>query len=146
MTPSVIALREWASWGPASQSRSQWQANMFCSTKPDYAPLDCARESITKSITKAIARGKLNASSAREVLDRIQFTTHIEDLAQSEGAIEAVTEDVLVKQALFARLDVIMPRRNSSLPTRPRFRSPSWRPRHHTESGSSGFISSRRYR
>jgi 3-hydroxybutyryl-CoA dehydrogenase len=73
--------------------------------EPELGPLDQARESITKSIVKAIARGKVDAEAVDQVLQRIAFTTDIDDLSAADGAIEAVTEDVAVKRALFARLD-----------------------------------------
>jgi 3-hydroxybutyryl-CoA dehydrogenase len=77
--------------------------------EPGQAALDRARENLAASIERAAARGKLGERTEAELLDRVTFTTSLDDLASAEAVIEAVTEDLRVKSSLFARLDEIVP-------------------------------------
>ena len=63
--------------------------------------------SITKSLEKAVTRGKLDAVGRDAALARITGTTGLADLAGVDIVVEAVVEDLAVKQALFANLDEI---------------------------------------
>jgi 3-hydroxybutyryl-CoA dehydrogenase len=77
--------------------------------EPGQAALRRARENRAASIARAAARGKLGERTEAELLDRVMFTTNLDDLATAEAVIEAVTEDLAVKSALFARLDEAVP-------------------------------------
>lgn len=63
---------------------------------------------VTKSLDKAVQRGKLAESGRDEALARITGTVALDDLASCDLVIEAVVEDLAVKQALFAALDDIV--------------------------------------
>src|SRR4028118_1808820 len=58
---------------------------------------------------RAVARGKLAPADRDAILERIRFSTSLEDLAQAELVVEAVPERMELKTALFARLDAICP-------------------------------------
>ncbi len=58
---------------------------------------------------KSVQRGKMSAEERDAVLGRMERTTAIEDLAACDLVIEAVYEDLSVKQALLGRLDAICP-------------------------------------
>ena len=62
---------------------------------------------ITKSLDKAVTRGKLDAAGRDAALARITGTTRLDDLAAVDLVVEAVVEDLAVKQALFENLDTI---------------------------------------
>ncbi|CAN5664351.1 3-hydroxybutyryl-CoA dehydrogenase FadB2 [soil metagenome] len=63
------------------------------------------RAHIEKSLDRAVSKGKLEANVRDEVLGRITFTTALEELADSDIVIEAVTEDIDLKNDMFRTLD-----------------------------------------
>jgi 3-hydroxybutyryl-CoA dehydrogenase len=79
-------------------------------------------ESIERSMGKAVERGKLDAGDRDAAMARITASTKLEDLADSDLVVEAVTEDMDTKLEVFQRLDeltrpeVIMATNTSSLP------------------------------
>jgi 3-hydroxybutyryl-CoA dehydrogenase len=60
---------------------------------------------IQKSLGRAVDKGKLEASARDEILSRITITTKLEDLAGADIVIEAVTEDLELKNEMFRTLD-----------------------------------------
>jgi 3-hydroxybutyryl-CoA dehydrogenase len=62
---------------------------------------------VTRSLEKAVQRGKLDEAARDEALARISGTTSLDDLADVHLVVEAVVEDLQVKQVLFANLDDI---------------------------------------
>jgi 3-hydroxybutyryl-CoA dehydrogenase len=65
------------------------------------------RAAIERSMEKAVQRGRLDAADRDAALARIRSTTSLEDLSAADLVLEAVVEDLTVKQALFANLDDI---------------------------------------
>ena len=65
-------------------------------------------DSIDKFLTKGIERGKVTEEGKREVLGRITGTTRIEELKDVDFIIEAVLEDVGIKQEVFKKLDALV--------------------------------------
>jgi 3-hydroxybutyryl-CoA dehydrogenase len=65
------------------------------------------RAAIERSAEKAVQRGKLTEADRDAALGRITGTTSLDDLATADLVIEAVVEDVRIKQALFSNLDEI---------------------------------------
>ena len=65
------------------------------------------RTAITKSLDKAVSRGKLDEAGRDEVLDRLTGATSREALADVDLVVEAIAEDLAVKTELFADLDRI---------------------------------------
>src|SRR5664279_650023 len=63
--------------------------------------------SITRSLEKAVQRGKLPEADRDAALGRITATSSLDDLADVHLVVEAVVEDLTVKQALFSNLDDI---------------------------------------
>ena len=62
------------------------------------------------SMEKAVQRGKLDAGDRDAALARIRGTTSLDDLGDVQLVVEAVIEDLAVKQALFANLgDICAP-------------------------------------
>jgi 3-hydroxybutyryl-CoA dehydrogenase len=64
----------------------------------DKASLDSARARIEKGLERAVRSGKADTGQQSEVLlDRIAFTTALDDLSEAEVVIEAVPEDIELK-------------------------------------------------
>lgn len=71
--------------------------------------LQKAKERMETFMEKSISRGKMTAEQAAEVLERVSFTTELEDLKGAGVVIEAIIEDLEAKKEVFAELDKIMP-------------------------------------
>jgi 3-hydroxybutyryl-CoA dehydrogenase len=71
------------------------------------AKVEGVRQTIERSLDKAIQRGKLEESARDGVLGRLSGTTSIEDLADCDLVVEAIAEDLRVKTTLFENLDEI---------------------------------------
>ncbi|HEX6135950.1 MAG TPA: 3-hydroxybutyryl-CoA dehydrogenase [Longimicrobiales bacterium] len=65
------------------------------------------RGSITKSLARAVDKGKLEAGVRDEILGRLRFTTSLEALKDADIVIEAVTEDSELKNEMFRTLDKV---------------------------------------
>ena len=70
---------------------------------------DQVRTSVARSMEKAVQRDKLDAVARDAALRRITSSVRLDDLADVHLVIEAVVEDITVKQALFSNLDEICP-------------------------------------
>ena len=64
-----------------------------------------AVKAIDKSLSKAVDRGKLEASAKDELLGALTATGDIADFAECDLVIEAVAEDLALKREFFAELD-----------------------------------------
>lgn len=71
------------------------------------AKVEAVKAAIAKSLEKAVQRGKLTVDDRDAAAGRLTGTTALEDLAQVDLVVEAVVEDLKVKQALFENLDEI---------------------------------------
>ena len=71
------------------------------------AKVAAVQAAITKSLEKAVQRGKLDEAARDTALGRLTGTTSLDDLARVDLVVEAVVEDLAVKQALFENLDEI---------------------------------------
>ena len=67
--------------------------------------LEKGRAGIEKSLAKLAEKGKLSAADRDAALKRLRFTTTTADLKGSDIVIEAVTEDLELKNALWKELD-----------------------------------------
>jgi 3-hydroxybutyryl-CoA dehydrogenase len=86
------------------------------------AKVESVKAAIAKNMEKAVQRGKLSPEERDAAAGRVTGTTALEDLAEVDLVVEAVVEDLQVKQALFENLDeicrqgVILATTTSSLP------------------------------
>ena len=69
--------------------------------------LDRGRAGIEKSLAKFVEKGKLPAADRDAALQRLTFTTAVADLQPVDIVIEAITEDLALKNALFKELDTL---------------------------------------
>ncbi len=81
----------------------------FPTTVREISEALCAksRESIEKGLAKGIERGKLTTADRDTTLRNLRFATHLKELADSDLFIEAVVEDLDVKNSLWSQLDRI---------------------------------------
>ncbi|MBV9818388.1 MAG: NAD-binding protein [Solirubrobacterales bacterium] len=77
--------------------------------EPQEAPLQRSRESLQRSVARAVSRDKLSRDAADDVIARVAYTTDMADLEGVQAVLEAVTEDPRVKGELFATLDERVP-------------------------------------
>lgn len=66
-----------------------------------------SRQSIEKTLAKGIERGKVTESDRDRTLGNLRFATELKDLGDSDLFIEAVVEDLDVKNTLWSQLDRI---------------------------------------
>ncbi len=70
--------------------------------------LDKGLGRVRRFLDDGVAKGKLTAEERDRTLARIQGTTSLEDLAGCDLVVEAVTEDLALKQEIFKALDCAM--------------------------------------
>jgi 3-hydroxybutyryl-CoA dehydrogenase len=76
--------------------------------EPTEALVAAGRDRITKSLERAVSKGKLAADDREIALARLNFTTSLADLADRQLVIEAIIEDDAVKAKVFAELDEVI--------------------------------------
>jgi 3-hydroxybutyryl-CoA dehydrogenase len=86
------------------------------------ASIKRAKAAVSSSLERAVDKGKLDEGAAADVLGRVTTTLEYSDLAEVDLVVEAVTEDLPVKDAIFRELDrstkpeAILATTTSSLP------------------------------
>ena len=71
----------------------------------DQKALDRALGQVDKSLGKLAEKGKLSAEDRSAALGRIRATTVMDEVAAADLVVEAVVENLQVKQQVFAELD-----------------------------------------
>jgi 3-hydroxybutyryl-CoA dehydrogenase len=71
--------------------------------------LAAGRSAITKSLDKLVEKGKLEAGARDAALGHLQLTTGLGELARCDLVIEAVSEDLELKNGLWRELDALCP-------------------------------------
>ena len=66
-----------------------------------------SRQAIEKTLAKGIERGKVTPAERDATLKNLRFVTRLEELADSDLFVEAVVEDLDVKNSLWSELDRI---------------------------------------
>ncbi len=79
--------------------------------EPELARAEAGRRRILANLERAVAKGRLDPTTAQDVADRIAATDRIAAVAEADLVIEAVVEDEAVKRALWAELDGLAPGR-----------------------------------
>ena len=75
----------------------------------DKGALAVGRARVSKSLDRAVAKGKLAAAARDEALARITFTTSLDAFADRDMVIEAIIESLNAKNELFGYLDSVCP-------------------------------------
>lgn len=73
----------------------------------DEAALLRARSQITDFIAGSVKKGRLSEEQGQAALNAISYSNNLADLADTEVVVEAVFEDLAVKQSLWQQLDDI---------------------------------------
>jgi 3-hydroxybutyryl-CoA dehydrogenase len=71
----------------------------------DESILAAGMKKIQGSLGRAVERKRLAAEEAQQITSRLSGTTRVEDVAPADIVVEAVVEDLVVKNLLFAALD-----------------------------------------
>jgi 3-hydroxyacyl-CoA dehydrogenase len=64
---------------------------------------------ITKNLSRNVEKGKLSEDDKQAILSRLVLSTDLADAANADFVIEAVTENMAVKTAIFSKLDEVCP-------------------------------------
>jgi 3-hydroxybutyryl-CoA dehydrogenase len=75
--------------------------------EPEQEPLDRSKGRIEQSVARAVQGGKLTDGDAAQLMDRVAWTTSLDDLGDCDLVVEAVVEDPRVKGQVFQRLDAL---------------------------------------
>ncbi len=67
------------------------------------------KAAITKSLDKFVEKEKMSAEDRDATLGRLTFTTNVSDLKDSDIVVEAITEDLELKNTLWKELDALCP-------------------------------------
>ena len=68
-----------------------------------------ARAAVEKSLSRGLRAGKLDERQREEALERLAFSSTLDDIEGADAAIEAIIEDETAKRDMFKRLDVLLP-------------------------------------
>jgi 3-hydroxybutyryl-CoA dehydrogenase len=68
-----------------------------------------SRAAVENSLSRGVRAGKLDEAGREEALERLAFTTAVDDLEGADAAIEAIIEDEAAKREMFKRLDAVLP-------------------------------------
>jgi 3-hydroxybutyryl-CoA dehydrogenase len=79
--------------------------------EPELARAGAGRARILTNLERAVAKGRLDGSTAQEIAARIATTDRIAAVEEADLVVEAVFEDEEVKRALWAELDGLAPGR-----------------------------------
>jgi 3-hydroxybutyryl-CoA dehydrogenase len=92
--------------GIAQVSAAHGHTVLLHDAAPDAA--HAAKASLGKRLQGRVARGKMTADEAAALLERIRPVAGLDDLAPAGLVIEAIIEDLTVKQDLFKKLEAIV--------------------------------------
>ncbi|CAN6691041.1 unnamed protein product [Malus baccata var. baccata] len=76
----------------------------------DPEALSRATKSISSSIQRLVSKGQLTQDVRKDALERLQYTSNVENLCSADIIIEAIVESEDVKKKLFLQLDKIAKR------------------------------------
>ena len=79
--------------------------------EPELARAEAGRARILANLERAVAKSRLDGTTAQEIADRIVTTDRIAAVEEADLVVEAVFEDEEVKRALWAELDGLAPGR-----------------------------------
>lgn len=69
------------------------------------AALKKAENSIKNNLSRTVEKGRMSATEAESILNRITYTSTLQDAEHSDCVIEAIVENLDVKKSLFTQLE-----------------------------------------
>jgi 3-hydroxyacyl-CoA dehydrogenase len=90
--------------GIAQVSAASGVHSSIIAYEPDQKYLDSGKIRIEKSVAKLVSKQKLSEQEANTVLGRITYTTDINQLADADFIVEAVIENMSLKEDLYTKL------------------------------------------
>ena len=78
--------------------------------EPDLGRAIAGRDRIAGNLDRAVAKGRLSAAARDEIIARVVPTDDLGAVAEADLVLEAVFEDLAVKQGLWRELDAAAPR------------------------------------
>ena len=73
----------------------------------DQEAVNSGLETIKKNLTRSVDKDRLTKPEKEETLARLTTTTELEDVADVDLVIEAIIEDMKIKQDVFSKLDEV---------------------------------------
>ncbi|MFZ7114504.1 MAG: 3-hydroxyacyl-CoA dehydrogenase NAD-binding domain-containing protein, partial [Bacteroidota bacterium] len=67
-----------------------------------------AEDSLKATFVKLVEKGKYTTEQASEIIKRIKFSSALMDFGKCDLIIEAIVEDLAVKQSVFAEIESIV--------------------------------------
>ena len=82
-----------------------WQVNII-----DSFPkaLENSKSKLKSILNRLVEKGKLNKEQSKSILTRIHWTTNMDEIFNSHMAIEAIVENLEIKQNLFLQMESIV--------------------------------------
>jgi 3-hydroxybutyryl-CoA dehydrogenase len=90
--------------------------------EPQPAPLEHSRSTVEASVARAVKRERMTADEGEGLIGRIEWSTDLDALADSDIVVEAIVEDAAIKAKVFkdldaaVRPDAILASNTSSIP------------------------------
>jgi 3-hydroxybutyryl-CoA dehydrogenase len=72
------------------------------------AALKKAESAIKNNLSRTVEKGRMSAAEAEGILNRIIYTSTLQDAEHSDCVIEAIVENLDVKKSLFAQLEALV--------------------------------------
>ena len=70
--------------------------------------LDAGRERVASSLNTLAKRGRLSAQERQSILDRMSWTSSVDDMGSAQLVIEAIVEDEGIKRILFENVERVI--------------------------------------
>jgi 3-hydroxybutyryl-CoA dehydrogenase len=77
--------------------------------EPELERADAGRDRIAGNLDRSVAKDRITAAERDAILSRVRPTASIDDVRDADVVVEAVFEDLSVKQALWRQLDALAP-------------------------------------
>jgi 3-hydroxybutyryl-CoA dehydrogenase len=74
----------------------------------NHSALDKAKSNLENGLKKLVERQKLTEQTTKEIINRIQFVNDLKQFKNCELVIEAVVEELEIKQKIFTELETIV--------------------------------------
>src|ERR1051325_6181951 len=92
--------------GIAQVAATAGHATIVYDSNPEA--LEKAKSSLASVLSKLAEKGKISAEDSKNILDRIRFCTSLSDFSSCGLIIEAIVENLEVKQKVFSDLEKIV--------------------------------------